>query len=156
MRRKSFKDLLNPSKSPIPLPYFNPEKADACLECSGECVPSCPEKIIFKAEENKPYLRVEQRGCIFCKKCVLACESTGFKVLEEARGDLIQAIAQIDLSTCLSYQKVICFSCKDICMVDAIHFTGLFYPSIQTSCTGCGMCMGVCPTQAIQLIAQGG
>jgi ferredoxin-type protein NapF len=45
---------------------------------------------------------------------------------------------------------VICFSCKEPCIDDAILFNGMFNPVIDMDkCTGCGFCLGRCPTLAI-------
>lgn len=58
---------------------------------------------------------------------------------------------------CLAQRNVVCRSCGEICEVAAIRFSprigGAALPAIQDStCTGCGECLPVCPTQAISLV----
>lgn len=155
--RKPFREIFK-QHGPflIPLPYFNKAKSSACLSCVGACASVCPEKIVIKTGQNIPYLDMQRGGCTFCRACVKACEETCGGVLESARVDRIDVLATIDPRACLSYQKVICFTCKDACNIDAIAFKGMFYPSIQEHCTSCGMCVGVCPGKAIALIPPNG
>jgi len=62
------------------------------------------------------------------------------------------AKVEIDILKCLSWNKTMCFSCKEPCLEDAINFIGLFRPMLDESqCTRCGYCIGVCPTQAITI-----
>jgi len=64
--------------------------------------------------------------------------------------DKINASFRIDTQACIAHDGVICFACKEPCIEDAILFNGLFNPVIDTQrCTGCGFCMGRCPTEAI-------
>jgi len=59
---------------------------------------------------------------------------------------------QIDPKKCMSWSKTICFSCKEPCLENAIEFAGMFYPEIKPElCTGCGFCIGYCPSEAIIL-----
>lgn len=118
-----------------------------CNKCDGKCATVCEEEIIKIAEDKTPYLDFTGSGCTFCDECALACEYGVLKV-EERRN--IEADVIIDQSTCLSWDGVMCFSCKDPCLEDAIDFKAMFMPTIDMSkCTGCGFCVGRCPTWAI-------
>ncbi|WP_104750854.1 4Fe-4S binding protein [Helicobacter salomonis] len=136
----------------IPLPYFNSEKAQDCLDCTGGCASVCPEHIIIKKEATRPYLDFKERGCTFCRECVRECVQEHAGVLEDTREDRIDTWVLLDSQTCLSYQGVVCFACKDACRDNAISFEGMFAPHIHASCTGCGMCAGVCPSQSILFV----
>ncbi|CCB79340.1 ferredoxin-type protein NapF (periplasmic nitrate reductase) [Helicobacter bizzozeronii CIII-1] len=151
--RKPFREIFNSKQKipPVPLPYFDRAKSSLCLDCVGACVSACPEKIVIKPEQHMPYLDTQQRGCTFCRACQQACQPCG-GVLEGTKGDQIEAFAYLDRQACLSYQRVVCFACKDACPIDAIHLRGMFEPHVQESCVGCGMCVGVCPSNAILLI----
>lgn len=147
--REIFKGHNKPFK--VPLPYFDPTRARVCMECVGDCVASCPEKIIVKEPGQAPHLDFSLSGCTFCGACVPACAACG-GVLEADRTG-IDAVALIDTAKCLGHQGVVCFACGDACKDKAIHFLGMFKPRVDLgACTGCGFCVGVCPTEAILFI----
>ncbi|BCZ18272.1 hypothetical protein NHP190003_15540 [Helicobacter sp. NHP19-003] len=149
MPKKPLRDVFKDHKKPfaVPLPYFNSQKAHICVACVGGCVSSCPENIIVKAPDEPPHLDFSQSGCTFCGACLKACAELG-GVLEEDIG--IEAVALIDTAACLGHQGVVCLACQDACKDGAIHFLGMLKPRIDwQACTGCGFCVGVCPTQAI-------
>jgi ferredoxin-type protein NapF len=65
----------------------------------------------------------------------------------------IKASISISETTCLSWHGVMCFSCKDPCLEDAIDFKAMFMPSIdQDKCTACGFCISRCPSDAINIL----
>jgi Pyruvate/2-oxoacid:ferredoxin oxidoreductase delta subunit len=61
-------------------------------------------------------------------------------------------IAFLDTVACLAWGGVVCMSCKFSCTWQAILLDTLNRPSIDTEvCTGCGMCVSVCPKKAITI-----
>ncbi|PAF44433.1 4Fe-4S binding protein [Helicobacter sp. 11S02596-1] len=142
------------SKSPLVFLPYQRNSSDFCMQCLGECVDVCAEGIIIKKDEAVPYLDFATNGCVFCKKCAQICEATYGEnsVLDPSLEDKINARAKIDVIGCLAYHQVICSACKDICD-GAIRFSGMFYPEILESCTGCGKCERVCPKDAINIVA---
>ncbi|MEA1892939.1 MAG: ferredoxin-type protein NapF [Campylobacterota bacterium] len=120
-----------------------------CSKCEAKCATVCEEEIIKIAEDKTPYLDFSNGGCTFCDECALACE---FEVLQVQNVKNIEADVFINQSTCISWDGVMCFSCKDPCLEDAIDFKAMFMPTIDMSkCTGCGFCISRCPTWAISL-----
>ena len=141
------------AKSKIMLrpPYNNNEELfyNACKQCEGKCSTACEEEIIKIAEDKTPYLSFDKSGCTFCDACVSACE---FGVLIMEAKSNINANITLSTSSCLAWNDVICFSCKEPCLDNAIVFDGLFKPIIDMSkCTKCGFCVSRCPSLAIEM-----
>ena len=132
-------------------PYFSDESAFAteCQNCEGECASLCQEQIIIITEDKTPKLLFNERGCTYCDECAIACPSD---VLLVENKRLIEAQIVINKQKCLSWQGVMCFSCKDPCLEDAIDFKAMFMPAINDKCTNCGFCIGRCPADAIDIL----
>jgi len=132
-------------------PYYNDLNAfdTECQNCEGICATLCQEQIIIIAEDKTPRLNFSKNGCTYCDDCATACE---FDVLNVEDKKLIDAGIRINESTCLSWQGVMCFSCKDPCLEDAIEFKAMFMPTIdQDKCTACGFCVSRCPSNALDI-----
>jgi len=132
-------------------PYYENEDAfgTECHACGGECASLCQEQIIIIAEDKTRYLDLSKRGCTYCDECAKACPSGVLLVKNRA---LIEAKIVINKQKCLSWEGVMCFSCKDPCMEDAIDFKAMFMPEINEKCTRCGFCVGRCPADAIGIL----
>jgi len=132
-------------------PYYNNIAAfdTECQNCNGKCATLCQEQIIIIGEDKTPRLSFSKSGCTYCDECAVACEPN---VLQIEDKKLIDAQILINESKCLSWQGVMCFSCKDPCLDDAIDFKAMFMPSInQEKCTSCGFCISRCPSDAIDI-----
>ena len=140
-------------ETPIVRPPYAPDKSafqTSCPDCESKaCAQVCEEKIIKIREDGTPELDFSERGCTFCDACAQACE-TG--VLSDQTLNYIDVKVEIDLLKCVAWHDVMCSSCKDPCLENAIAFLGLFRPEIDMDkCTACGWCLHVCPTEAILL-----
>jgi ferredoxin-type protein NapF len=134
-------------------PYFGDNAAfdTECQKCEGKCATLCQEQIIIINADKTPSLNFLKNGCTYCDACATACE---FGVLALENKKRINADVVINEKTCLSWSGVMCFSCKDPCLEDAIDFRAMFMPLIdQTKCTACGFCLSRCPTYAIDIKA---
>ncbi len=122
-----------------------------CVACDSKaCVTSCDEKIIWIQEDGTPGLEFSKSGCTFCEECANACEPDILKLENLHTSERLNATFRISTQGCVAHNGVICFSCKEPCIDDAILFNGMFNPVIDMDrCTGCGFCLGRCPTQAI-------
>jgi len=132
-------------------PYYIDEDAFAteCQNCEAQCASLCQEQIIIIGEDKTPQLDFSKRGCTYCDECAIACPSD---VLLVENKSLVNASIVINKSKCLSWQGVMCFSCKDPCLEDAIDFKAMFMPEINDKCTNCGFCIGRCPVDAIDIL----
>ena len=135
-------------------PYGKDESLfqNKCPSCENKaCVTSCDEKIIFIAEDGIPTLTFKQNGCTFCDECANACIEDVLSLENIETAEKLNAMFRIDFHKCIAHEGVICHSCKEPCIDDAILFNGMFNPIIDESrCTGCGFCISRCPTQAIE------
>ena len=131
-------------------PYCSDESDfDNCIECGGKCAIACEEQIITIEDDKTPILDFKKGGCTYCDKCALVCEYNHLKLKDKK---LINAKIKIDMLKCLSWQKTMCFSCKEVCLEDAVKFLGLFRAEIDyDKCTNCGFCIKVCPVYAIKV-----
>lgn len=145
----------NKEKSPLVLrpPYGLEESLfqSECITCESKaCVASCDEEIIFILEDGTPSLDFTNSGCTFCEDCASVCEPNVLNLENIHTSEQLNASFRISTEGCVAHNGVICFSCKEPCIDDAILFNGLFNPVIDTDkCTGCGFCVGRCPTLAI-------
>ncbi|HIP54299.1 MAG TPA: ferredoxin-type protein NapF [Sulfurimonas autotrophica] len=132
-------------------PYYNDLDAFAteCQNCEAECASLCQEQIIIIGEDSTPYLDFSKRGCTYCDECAVVCPSDVLSV-ENRRKIFVDIV--INKNRCLSWQGVMCFSCKDPCLEDAIDFQAMFMPQINEKCTSCGFCIGRCPADAIDIV----
>lgn len=144
-----FKKKEEPKKYIARPPYFTNEEQFAidCISCDGKCAVVCPEKIITILEDKTPSLDFSLGGCTYCDECALICPSGTLSLSHKKKIDMV---VSIDTTRCMSWQSTMCFSCKDPCLDDAILFDGIFKPTISSeSCTSCGFCIKVCPSDAI-------
>ncbi|MFA6191523.1 MAG: 4Fe-4S binding protein [Sulfurimonas sp.] len=132
-------------------PYFSDINAfdTECQKCDGKCATLCQEQIIVINSDKTPSLYFSKSGCTYCDACANGCE---FDVLKIEDKNKIVADVIINEKTCLSWMGVMCFSCKDPCLEDAIEFRAMFMPTINMlKCTACGFCISRCPTLAIDV-----
>ena len=122
-----------------------------CVACETKaCVASCDEEIIVIQNDGTPMVSFAKSGCTFCEACADACAPDVLSLEHTLSSEKLNATFRISTEGCVAHHGVICFSCKEPCIDDAILFNGMFNPVIDMElCTGCGFCLGRCPTQAI-------
>jgi ferredoxin-type protein NapF len=163
----SRRDFLNSFRKPLQReenvltlrpPYASGESLfeSVCVNCESKaCVASCDEQIILLQEDGTPTLNFLKSGCTFCEACAIACTATQNEVnvlslVNTANSETLNAKFKISTTACVAHNGVICFSCKEPCIDDAILFNGMFNPIIDPDkCTACGFCLSRCPTVAI-------
>ena len=150
-KRNLFRRASSPFKSFLYPPYFE-KKEDFlnCIECQNkECLSACNEKIIH-IENEIPVIKFGINGCTFCDECASACPNGVLKIKNKKNKINVEML--INPAKCIAWNQTVCFSCQDICEENAIIYKGMFNPVIDLDkCTGCGFCLSVCPTFAIDL-----
>lgn len=137
--------------------YYPPGVTTASIvHCSGcgECAEACPTKIIAM-RDGVPTVDFKAGECTFCGECSKRCPERVFP----PQPSTAFAHHAIIADTCLALNYVDCQACRDACPTTAIRFKpqlgGPFVPTLDTdSCTGCGACVSVCPTQSITMTAR--
>ncbi|MEN8130121.1 MAG: 4Fe-4S dicluster domain-containing protein [Pseudomonadota bacterium] len=140
------------ARGPAPPWHVGSLRQEICTACEHPCVQACEMDIIrLHGSEHglagTPYLSFEQGGCTFCQACLEACpmELEGLADTQVRIGT-----AALDVAACLAWSGVVCMSCRFSCTWRAITLDAHNRPSIDAEiCTGCGLCVGVCPKQAI-------
>lgn len=133
-------------------PWALPEAAfiDHCTRCN-DCLKACPQKILVVGDGGYPTVDFSHAECTFCADCVAVCQP---KALFRQADALPWALKAVISDACLARRGVECRVCGDFCEARAIRFMprlgGSPLPEIASdSCTGCGACVGPCPTRAI-------
>lgn len=129
-------------------PYFSGKIE--CLDCQAPCISSCDKNLLIFSDKCVEF-KVNERGCDFCKKCALSCQENQKNTLNLSFPAKINAIAKINLNSCLAWNQTICYNCYEICKFKAIEYYGVFKPIINENCVGCGECVGSCFVSAISL-----
>jgi 4Fe-4S ferredoxin, iron-sulfur-binding len=152
-RREFFNKFLGGKSAQkfITPPYFSNEFD--CADCKAPCVNVCDEKLL-SFENNQVKFEFNGKGCNFCKKCAIACESINKNVINLKFPATIGANVSIDVNNCLAWNDTICYNCQDICKFGAIDFMGVFRPIINQKCVGCAQCLEVCFVNSIKLEAR--
>jgi len=148
MQRRDFFSFLNSEKQEdikFRPPYMDGD-LNECLECDAPCVSECEENIL--EYDKYVFINFNLGGCTYCEACLNACE----KDVLNNEGIQIEAVANLSTKSCIAWNGVICSSCADVCNERAIKFFGMFKPTVELElCTGCAMCLHVCPSSAINM-----
>ncbi len=150
--KRTFDEAPRRESSPALLPPWAADHfAALCTRC-GACIEACPEQILTVGPGGRP-VRIPSGGCTFCGRCAEVCEPGALDTEDAVR---CPYVARID-TTCLARQGTACRLCEERCAPQAIRFhageEAVAVPSVdERCCTGCGMCVFVCPVQAIRII----
>lgn len=139
-------------------PWSQHERAfvGECTRCDA-CLKACPEQILVRDTKGFPQVDFARGECSFCGECVNVCEEG---VLHQNDTKAPWTLSAEINQQCLPLQGVVCGRCAEECEVTAISMKlvagGISIPQLEAStCTGCGACYRVCPTQAIELSYHG-
>ena len=130
-----------------------------CTKCDA-CIQACPPHAIFRAPDSDgqlagfPIINSETQPCLMCDDlpCVPACEVGVLRLT----ADLAMGLACINPETCLPFNGTVCTACVERCPVEKALTIEAGRPVVHAdSCTGCGVCLYVCPgpDETIQLVS---
>lgn len=131
-----------------------------CHRC-GNCISACEPRALRPLAATAglaaatPAIDPVQVPCELCPEtpCITACPSGALTPLESVLHARM-GVAELQESTCLIAQERPCDFCVTACPVPgALRLDGL--PQIDAQhCTGCGICVHVCPTmpKALRLV----
>jgi len=147
---RSFTKRVKAEKRSITPPYLN-GSLSLCVDCEAPCIGECETDILFKDTEALIAIDFTQQGCTYCEACADICDKDVLSLGGE--NVYIKHSVYIDETACVAHHNVMCMSCKEPCIDNAINFDGLFKPIIDpTACTSCGFCLSRCPTSAIKVL----
>lgn len=141
----SFVSLVVGLRQGVPEPRFLDEctRCNAFVEaCQHDAIVLAPSR--FRAAAGTPMIDAHKQPCWMCHDtpCVTACEPG---VLEPQQ-PIAMGLARVDTSTCLAYQNSFYTVCSKHCPVENAIDVVDGKPRInQDACTGCGVCLHVCP-----------
>jgi len=153
-RRNFLKMNHGQSMTPLRPPWSLEEQGfqQACIRCET-CVQVCPEKILVRENHHGyPYVDFTLGACSFCGLCAVHCPTAALGHTDESPWHVV---AEISIA-CLTKQNVVCTSCAEVCDVSAIQFSmplnRVAMPQVHVQdCHGCGACVAMCPTKAIEV-----
>lgn len=128
------------------------ELVSNCSRCN-DCISACPENILTTDPKGFPKIDFKQGECTFCAECVSACQADVFtNDTDSSPWSLTASIT----SKCLPLQGIVCGRCAEECETAAISMKliagGITIPQLNIeTCSGCGACYRICPTNAIEL-----
>jgi len=140
------------SKQHHRLPWLKQPIEQGCTQC-GECIKTCPEKIIVKASGGFPLVDFTQGECSFCYQCAAVCPEGLFHEQQYVAWDNSIEVRE---TVCLAQNGVYCRSCSDNCEQAAINIRPLIGGRAEVrvdddKCNSCGACIAACPSQAIEI-----
>ncbi len=133
------------------------EFLETCSRCK-KCVEACPEQVITPAQAHMgapldtPILMPNIGPCTLCGDCMDICPTGALKPTPV--GEVRIGIAVVEPRTCLGYLGQDCTACREACPLEpnAINFDGKAPKVDSRVCTGCGLCVKVCPTEQPSIV----
>ncbi|MDE5833718.1 MAG: 4Fe-4S dicluster domain-containing protein [Desulfovibrio sp.] len=150
--------MTNPFLPPLRPPGAVAEKrfASLCVRC-GKCLEICPHSSIklkggFGKNRLTPYVDAEDRPCHLCMKCPPVCPTGALDQELDDLNKVKMGQAYILKDKCHNFTDgVMCSTCYDRCPIRGKGVVLEFgiTPAMTKDCAGCGVCVYVCPLDAV-------
>lgn len=120
-----------------------------CTRCDA-CIAACPVGAIvrapsrFREAAGTPMIDPYASACVMCEDtpCITACEPAVLRAEQPRK----MGVAWIQAEACLAYTGSFCTVCAERCPVPGTITLHAGKPRINPDpCTGCGVCLAVCP-----------
>lgn len=124
-----------------------------CIKC-GRCMEACPYQSIKLASYvtgfsyATPFIAPVKKPCYLCMRCPEVCPTGALITTEKEKVKM--GTAYITKKSCFAYLDTVCTLCFRHCPLknSAIKMDFELKPIIdEDACTGCGVCLFVCPTK---------
>jgi RnfABCDGE-type electron transport complex B subunit len=128
--------------------------ASGCLGY-GDCVRACPFGAMRLDDRGLPVIDLDL--CTGCEVCVRECPRSGSALLRMVPADgavVVRCSSHDKIKPRREYCSMCCIACRKCekeCPSDAIHVIDLVAVVDYDACTGCGVCVSVCPQECIDL-----
>lgn len=125
------------------------ERCEGCLQCAAACPHHAITWIETEPGVRFPFINPAEAPCRLCDDmpCSAACPTGGLAMVEPA--DVRMGKAMLDPVRCLCLGDVACTVCYESCPLKdhaIIWDADIKAPLINLRyCTGCGVCVHVCP-----------
>jgi len=136
--------------------------ASICERCH-KCQEACPHDVIlplgpaYGKDEGTPVILPRGRPCRLCDDlpCAVACPSGALRPIPLAA--VRMGTARLDPAACRAVRGQPCDDCLKECPLgdSAIRWNGDRPKIVDEVCTGCGMCVFICPTDPPALSIEG-
>lgn len=132
-----------------------PEFVARCTRCD-ECIRACPFGALAPDEDGRPWLH-DPAGhpCYMCEgfPCIAACGPSALTFADRRLRTI--GLAKVDLALCVAHAGERCTACRDACRdARAIRLVDALPVVDPQRCTGCGICLGKCPSEPKALSIQ--
>ena len=132
---------------------------ELCERCT-DCRDACPYTVIlplgpaYGEAEGTPVILPQDDACRLCEDlpCIRSCPSGALQPV--SREEVNMGLARLDATLCLAVRGEPCDSCVGSCPLGekALRWAVDRPEILAAGCTGCGMCVEICPARPRALI----
>lgn len=156
--------MINIFMPPVRPPGARSEKefTSLCIRC-GKCLEACPHNSLklsggFGKGCLTPYVDLENNPCQLCMKCPPVCPTGALDPALKDLREVRMGQAYILKDKCHNFTDgIMCMTCYDRCPLrgEGVILDYGITPAMTSACIGCGICVYVCPQDAVVVVPNG-